>query len=73
MIVEEVLLNYGKIELDDPLKLLHEYGRIKDGSIIHLVRKLTAHDTIKMAAVTKTRKTDKVEILGRKRREELTK
>ena len=53
MIVEEVQLSFGQFVLDDPSKLLHEYGRIKDGSVILLVRKLTAHDTIKMAAVTK--------------------
>ena len=73
MILEEVQLSFGQFLLDDPSKLLHEYGRIKDGSVILLVRKLTAHDTLKMAAVTKQRKTTKVEILGKKRREELTK
>ena len=73
MIVEEVQLSFGQFLLDEPEKYLNEYGRIKDGSVILLVRKLTAHDTIKMAANTKKRKTDNVEILGKKRREELTK
>lgn len=50
MIVQEVLLKYGEKELDQDEKVITQYGRIKDGSVIHLVRKLTAHDTIKLAS-----------------------
>ena len=69
---QEVVLKFGHTELSDDAKVLLEYGRIKDGSVLTLVRKMTAHASNKLVAIQSEQPKSKepnIEEDGKKRRE----